>query len=143
MTMNTETKPAFEGWCVLELMGHRKLAGYVQQVEVAGTGMLRIDVPAAMSCAECRDGKEAVSEAGPGLVYQDRVAPPLPCPKCSIATQFYSPSALYCLTPTTEALCRRMSANHTPTPVQRYELPAAPQAARLPDGEDDYDSEIE
>ena len=29
-----------KGWCVLELMGHRKLAGYVSEDE----GLLRIDV---------------------------------------------------------------------------------------------------
>ena len=33
------------GWHVLELMGHRKIAGYVRETTVAGAGMLRIDVP--------------------------------------------------------------------------------------------------
>ena len=32
--------------CVLDLMGHRRLAGYVSEQEIAGAGMLRIDVPA-------------------------------------------------------------------------------------------------
>lgn len=35
----------FEGWAILELMGHRRLAGYVSECEVAGTKLLRIDVP--------------------------------------------------------------------------------------------------
>jgi len=35
----------FGGWCILELLGHRRLAGYVQEVEIAGQGVLRIDVP--------------------------------------------------------------------------------------------------
>jgi hypothetical protein len=35
----------FEGWCLLELMGHRKLAGYVTETTVAGAGFIRIDVP--------------------------------------------------------------------------------------------------
>ncbi len=36
---------AFEGWAILELFGHRKLAGYVREQEVAGSGFIRIDVP--------------------------------------------------------------------------------------------------
>jgi len=39
-------KQGFEGFAVLELMGHRKLAGYVRQVEMFGSAMCRIDVPA-------------------------------------------------------------------------------------------------
>ena len=61
----------FKGWVILELMGHRRLAGYVVEQEVAGAGMLRIDV----------------------FAGQDEAA---------IATQFYSPSAVYCMTPSTE-----------------------------------------
>jgi hypothetical protein len=40
----------FEGWAILELMGHRKLGGYVREVPFAGSGLVRIDVPA-------KDGK--------------------------------------------------------------------------------------
>lgn len=36
----------FEGYALLELMGHRQLAGMVREVEVAGHAMLRVDVPA-------------------------------------------------------------------------------------------------
>ena len=35
----------FEGWAILELMGHRKLAGHVTEATVAGAAMIRIDVP--------------------------------------------------------------------------------------------------
>jgi hypothetical protein len=84
---------AFEGWAILELMGHRKLAGYVREQEVAGSGFLRIDVP-----GEGSDG--------------------------SVATQFYAPGALYCLTPTTEQVARRFAAGCRPEPVTRWELPA-------------------
>ncbi len=36
----------FEGWAILEIMGHQKFAGYVSTQAVAGSSMLRIDVPA-------------------------------------------------------------------------------------------------
>jgi hypothetical protein len=40
-----EQERTFEGWAVLELMGHRKVAGQVTPVEIAGAGFLRIDIP--------------------------------------------------------------------------------------------------
>ena len=42
--MSDRSRGTFEGWAILELMGHRRLAGYVTEVEVAGAGMLRLDV---------------------------------------------------------------------------------------------------
>ena len=91
----SEQKQPFESWCALELLGHRRLAGYVSAQEIAGQGMLRIDVPG-------EDGEEAV-------------------------TQFYSPSALYALTPTTEEIARAFAARNRLRPVSRYELPAPPE----------------
>lgn len=38
---------SYEGWAILELMGHRRLGGRVSQVEQYGVPMLRIDVPGA------------------------------------------------------------------------------------------------
>lgn len=35
----------FQGWAIVELMGHRRLAGMVTEVSVAGAGMLRVDIP--------------------------------------------------------------------------------------------------
>lgn len=44
--MTTETKiPEYEGWAVVELMGHRRLAGYVREAAAFGTSLLRVDVP--------------------------------------------------------------------------------------------------
>lgn len=36
----------FAMWGLLELMGHRQRAGFIQEVEIAGTKMLRITLPA-------------------------------------------------------------------------------------------------
>jgi hypothetical protein len=87
----------FEGWAILELMGHRRLGGYVTETELAGQGVLRLDVPRP-------------------LPWQHGEGP-------WVATQFYSPSALYCLTPTSEDAARVVAAHSQPTPVQRWELP--------------------
>lgn len=82
----------FDGWCILELLGHRRLGGHVTEQEIAGASFLRIDIPG--------DG--------------DQIK----------ATQFYPPSAVYCLTPTTEAMARAAAAARWEPPVQRWELPA-------------------
>ena len=98
-------KQGFEGWAILELMGHRKLGGYVRQVEMFGGAMCRIDVP----------GSEG--------------EPP--------ATQFYSGSAIYCVTPTDEATATRTAAAYRPEPVNRWSLPA-PQPTRAAHDDQPY-----
>jgi hypothetical protein len=67
----------FEGWAVLEILGHRRVAGYESEATIAGAVMLRIDIP------------------GPNA--GDPVK----------ATQYYGGSSLFCLTPTTEELARK------------------------------------
>ncbi len=83
----------FEGWAIVEIMGHRRLAGYCTQANVAGAGMLRID-----------------------LYAGDKSAPEF--------SQFYGGSSIFCLSPTTEAVCRQLMAQSYASPVQAYELPA-------------------
>jgi hypothetical protein len=85
---DTEKAP-FEGWAILELMGHRRLAGYLSEQQVGGTSFLRIDVP----------GDEG-----------------------NVATQLYSGGAVYCITPTTEAIARKVAKGCEPAPVTRWEL---------------------
>lgn len=87
----SEEQKAYEGWTILELMGHRRLGGYVTEVNLAGAGFLRIDVPGA--------------EGAP------------------VATQYYPPSSVYCLTPTSEAMAKAVAVHNQPQPVSRWELP--------------------
>ena len=54
---------AFEGWAILELMGHRKLAGYVKEANVAGAAFVRIDVPASVGHGE------VTQMYSPGAIY--------------------------------------------------------------------------
>ncbi len=111
--MSAETK--FQEWCVLELMGHRRLGGLVSEQEIAGAAFLRIDVP----------GED--SEI--------------------VATQFYSSSAVYCITPVSEEMARAVAKGNQPQPVQRWELPAPKTAGSGANGEPvpglDYDDECE
>lgn len=58
------------------------------------------------------------------------------------ATQFYSPGAVYCITPCAEDLARRVAEGSRVRPVERWELPAALTTARpAPGGGGDDDFE--
>jgi hypothetical protein len=80
---------SFEEWCVLELFGHRRLAGKVTDAVIGGASFIRIDIPA-------KDGKKT--------------------------TQFYSPAAVYAITPTTEELATIIAVNSQPEPVNKWEI---------------------
>lgn len=105
----------YEGWAVVELMGHRRLGGHVTSVTYCGVPMLLVNVP------------------GEG----DAV----------LASQLYSPSALYCLTPCGEAEARAVAAQNKPQPVHPWEMRAAQalphrdDADDPDDGDDDEDEE--
>lgn len=103
-----EQDTTFEGWAILELMGHRRLIGRLSTATIAGASFLRIDIP-----------QEGDKEA----------------------TQFYSPSAVYAITPTTEELALRAAHLNTVAPVSRFELPApkAPADAATELGQEDDD----
>jgi hypothetical protein len=84
----------FDEWAVLELMGHRRLAGKVTDAVIGGGAFLRIDIPR-------KDG--------------------------SNMTQFYSPGAVYCITPTTENIAREVAKQSEPDPVYLWEFPQLKQ----------------
>jgi len=86
-----DTKPTFEGWAILELYGHRQLAGMVREVELFGGKLCRIDIP------EVPEGKDPY--------WHDRTLPAVPA-----FTQFYGAGAIFSLTPTTEDVARKLAA---------------------------------
>ncbi len=52
----------FEEWAILELMGHRRLAGKVTDAVIGGGAFIRIDIPT-------KDGKLVTQFYSPGSVY--------------------------------------------------------------------------
>lgn len=55
--------PAFAEWVILEILGHRRLAGYLTEHQLAGHGFLRLDIPAA-------DGEPATTQLyAPTSIY--------------------------------------------------------------------------
>lgn len=41
----SDQKTTFKHWCIVELFGHSKIAGLCTEENIAGTNMLRVDVP--------------------------------------------------------------------------------------------------
>ena len=39
------TKPKFDQWAIVELMGHQKVAGKCTEETIAGANLLRVDIP--------------------------------------------------------------------------------------------------
>lgn len=93
-----------DGWYLIEMLGHRRVVGRCREVEIAGSKMIRVDVP-------CEPA----------------------------ATQYIAAASLYAITPTTEAVCRKLASN--PTPVSRYELLPAPEPSGMPTGDNPYGDE--
>lgn len=42
----TESRETFDHWCIVELFGHKRLAGRVSEATIGGCHFLRLDVPA-------------------------------------------------------------------------------------------------
>jgi hypothetical protein len=94
----SETETGFEGWAILELMGHRRLGGRLSEATIASGAFIRIDIP-------------HPNEAG-----------------IFTASRFYSPAAVYAITPTTEEIACAI-ARGAPEPVSRWDLRALTQQA--------------
>lgn len=100
-----ETTERFETWALVEIMGHKQLAGLVRETTLAGAGMLRVDVPAV-------PGEPGVPGRSPGRDGMPAF------------TKLLSPSAIYAITPVQEDVVRRMAASLREQPVEVWRLDA-------------------
>lgn len=88
-------------WAVVELFGHRRLAGQIREVTLAGAPFLRIDVYA--------------GEAAEPILTEFKNAQ----------------GAIYGVIPVTEEICRRFAMGQEPRPIRAYELPALDKSRPL------------
>jgi len=98
----------FENWCVVELMGHQRIAGLVTEVNLFGSALMRVDVPAVNGTA----------------AY----------------TKFFGASAIYAITPVSEAIARSAAQFNQQRPVETWQLPALQRDIHNGDHDSSYPS---
>lgn len=98
--------PSFklDTWAIVELFGHRKLAGFVSEIEWAGEKWVRVDVP--------KPGEPMGSK-----IWE--------------ATPLYQPKAIYGITACTERLARETAAATSAAPVTSWEIEGNRAAANI------------
>lgn len=93
-----ESDQKFEAWGLLELFGHQRIAGKLSEETIGGCHFIRIDVPANIPTSERDPGTPAY-------------------------TRYFTNGAIYSMTPTSEAVARKMADSLRTVPVQAYEMP--------------------
>jgi hypothetical protein len=58
-----QTTDGFDQHCVVEMLGHRRTAGRVREIQIAGVGFLRLDIPA----TECHNAQ--TQYVSPSSIY--------------------------------------------------------------------------
>lgn len=97
-------------WCVVEIFGHRRLAGLVLEEDKAGTRMLRIDVPTVAWREVASEDEAAGRDAVPEII--------------DWTTQWYGGAAIFSITPTDEATALKFNAPWRPVRPYTAQLTA-------------------
>jgi hypothetical protein len=123
--MSNEQGERFDMWGIAEVMGHRRFAGHITEQTLAGSALVRVDVP------------EVVVQIGWGPPPQFKTAPAY--------SKLIGVGSIYCITPTTEDVARRAAAELAkyegdPIPVSLpvdRQIPASVVTEAEVDDEDD------
>ena len=94
---DTMESPEYEGWAIVELLGHRRRAGKVRECTIAGTAMLAIAIP--------REGEAPITQYYSGAAVYGIT----PC------TEEMATAVAYSLHWTTPVPVYDCLAEHTPT----------------------------
>jgi hypothetical protein len=106
--VNAPAETKFEGWALVELMGHRSFPAYITETSVAGTPFLRCEVP----------------WSDPAKGFRE--------------THLHRPDVLYGLHPCTEEAAREAAKQREYVPPSSsYYLDAAPQDDDPPEDDDE------
>ena len=84
--MEQGTVEKLDTWAVVEMFGHKKLAGKVSEHQVGSAALIRVDVPETL--VQRRDGVHGEKVKQPGY------------------TKLVGPGSIYCITPCSEEVAR-------------------------------------
>jgi hypothetical protein len=115
---STETKPEF--WAVVEVMGHSVYAGKVTDVALGGTSFIRVDVPEIPERSEAKKQRVWSNEkqAYEYLPYTYET------PGAPAYTKYLGASAIFAITPCTEAVAREVADQKRQQPVSVIDMPS-------------------
>lgn len=94
--MKIETPQPFSEWAVIEIMGHKRFAGFVTEQSVGGASFIRVDVPE----IELKTGD---------------VLPAF--------TKLFGAASVYCISPTTKEAALAFAESIRAESFHRFELP--------------------
>jgi len=115
--MEQQQQSKFEGWAVVEIMGHNKEIGFVTTEYFGGPALFRVDQPELpereytltrpqwIGDTHCPAGTVVQREAMPGK------------------TSFVGPSSIFRLTPCTEETARKAIEAMLPSPIKVLSIP--------------------
>lgn len=121
-----------EGWCVIEMMGHRKEIGYVTTQAFGPAVLFRVDTPGLPEREYVLDDPEYARVNGvrqwcpKGTRVQRAASPARSC--------LVTPGSLYAINPCSEELAMKMIERSVERPLIVLELP---EQAALPPGDPD------
>jgi len=120
----------FEGWAIVEIMGHNKEIGYVTTEYFGGPGLFRVDQPELLEREYTLDRPEYVEgEYCPAGTVVKRGALPA-------KTSLVGPSSIFRITPCDEQTARRAIERMLPVPMTILSLP---ERGMIPAGVADED----
>lgn len=90
----TTLSESFQQWCVVEIMGHQTYCGLVTEQTIGGQAFVRVDVP------------EQPGEGGE--------------PATPAFSKLFGSSAIYCITPVAEDVCRAALRRNRSRPLNVY-----------------------
>ncbi|MBV8781151.1 MAG: hypothetical protein JO353_07110 [Phycisphaerae bacterium] len=120
--MEQQTQEKFDVWAVVEIMGHQRIAGRCSEQSIAGTNLLRVDVPSVEFDRPAWDGGGVEKIDG--------------------FTTYIGGSSIYRMTPCTEAVARKAVEQFRVRPVQCVDLSPA-RALPAPVGDDEADDSFD
>lgn len=113
--MSNDKYGEIETWAVVEIFGHKKLAGFARSVPMGGAMMLRVDVP--------EQPAESHSPAVPAF------------------TQFLGIASIFSLTPCSEEAARAMLKSWRVSPPTILSLPPPVHHSDSDDDQETFDDE--
>lgn len=116
-----ESTAKFEGWCLIELFGHQREAGYVTTQYFGDKAMFQVDVP---EIPEHQETLQAPKWAERGLLPAGSVISREAIPG---RTRLINPGAVYAMNPATEIAVRAAIAQSERRDIKVISMPGVAQ----------------